>query len=99
MASLGSCTLFVFVCAVCLVSSLLKSNPPPSERNMKDLNIELLAIISDLGGLVYHVLLVYPPIRNFLFTVNLLLLSVFTLIWNQNPAIFSSCLHMILLIW
>ena len=99
MASLGSCTHFVFVCAVCLVSSLLKSNPPPSERNMKDLNIELLAIISDLGGLAYHVLLVCPPIRNFLFTVNLLLLSVFTLIWNHNPAIFSRCLHMILLIW
>ena len=100
MASLGSCSHFVFVCAVCLVSSLLKSNPPPpSERNIKDLNIELLAIISDLGGLMYHVLLVCPPIRNFLITVNLLLLSVFTLIWNQNPAIFSSFLHMILLIW
>ena len=95
MASLGSCSHFVFVCAVCLVSSLLKSNPP----NMKDLNIELLAIISDLGGLMYHVLLVCPPIRNFLITVNLLLLSLFTLIWNHNPAIFSSCLHMILLIW
>lgn len=91
---------FSFLC-VQFVWYLLYSNrtPPPSERNMKDLNIELLAIISDLGGLVYHVLLVYPPIRNFLFTVNLLLLSVFTLIWNQNPAIFSSCLHMILLIW
>ena len=99
MASLGSCSHFVFVCAVCLVSSLLKSNPPPSERNIKDLNIELLAIISDLGGLMYHVLLVCPPIRNFLITVNLLLLSVFTLIWNQNPAIFSSFLHVILLIW
>lgn len=98
MASLGSCSHFVFVCAVCLVSSLLKSNPP-SERNMKDLNIELLAIISDLSGLVYHVLLVCPPIRKFLITVHLLLLSVFTLIWNHNPAIFSSCLHVILLIW
>lgn len=57
---------------------LLYSNRTPP--NMKDLNIELLAIISDLGGLMYHVLLVCPPIRNFLITVNLLLLSVFTLI-------------------
>ena len=90
-----------FLC-VQFVWYLLYSNrtpPPPSERNIKDLNIELLAIISDLGGLMYHVLLVCPPIRNFLITVNLLLLSVFTLIWNQNPAIFSSFLHMILLIW
>ena len=85
-----------FLC-VQFVWYLLYSNRIPP--NMKDLNIELLAIISDLGGLMYHVLLVCPPIRNFLITVNLLLLSLFTLIWNHNPAIFSSCLHMILLIW
>ena len=85
-----------FLC-VQFVWYLLYSNRIPP--NMKDLNIELLAIISDLGGLMYHVLLVCPPIRNFLITVNLLLLSLFTLIWNHNPAIFSSCLHMILSIW
>lgn len=66
---------------------------------MKDLNIELLVIISDLGGFVYYVFFVCLLIRNFFFIVNFLFFLVFIFIWNYNLVIFLSCLYMILLIW